>query len=149
MSGRTASGTRRTRIALLALVCSALSAAAGAQVTQVIDSTGDGAGIELSAPSALVVDPAGNVFVGDGINPLASLSVLTGTPSPGETLVLGIDNPLGTHAAGSWPLLAIAALPDLRFPCGTRMAEHGMIPPHASELLLGAPPLLYLAGLPW
>jgi hypothetical protein len=89
---------------------------------------------------------------GCGPNPSGSLVHLSGTPDIGETIELGLDNPLGTQAAGSLPLLVLSTLPDAAFPCGTPVPGFGM-GGGPGELLIGlAPPnplLPFLVGPPW
>ena len=76
--------------------------------------------------------------------------VVSGSPSAGETVVLGVDNPLGSQGVGALPFLALSLAPDPGFPCGTPIPGWGMAAPGtaAGELLLGlplAPELLFTA----
>ena len=68
--------------------------------------------------------------------------MISGVPSIGTTVVLGLDNPLGTQALGSIPLLVFAFTPDPNFPCGSALPNSGMFGPGApGELLISlAPP---------
>jgi hypothetical protein len=97
--------------------------------------------------------PGSYALYGCGTNPAGSMSVLAGTPQVGTTLVLGVDNPLGTQAAGALPLVALASAPDPAHPCGTPVAGLGMAGAGAlGELLVSvAPPnpLLWLGGAAW
>ena len=80
------------------------------------------------------------------------MSVLSGLPSLGTTVTLGVDNPLGTQTPGSLPFLALATAADPAFPCGTLLPGFGMAGVGApGELLisLAPPPFLVLAGAPW
>lgn len=90
---------------------------------------------------------------GCGTNPAGSLSVVSGTPTLGTQMVFGIDNPLGTQAPGSLPILAFATQPAPGFPCGPLVPGYGMGGAGAlGEVLLGlAPPnpILLLFGAPW
>ncbi|MCZ6598749.1 MAG: integrin alpha [Planctomycetota bacterium] len=96
------------------------------------------------------LEPAAVTFYGCGVNPPGSLTVLAGVPSIGTTITLGVDNPLGTQAAGSLPFLGLAFQPDPAFPCGTLVPGFGMAGPGASgeQLIPSGPPLLF-TGPPW
>jgi subtilisin family serine protease len=77
---------------------------------------------------------------GCGTNPTGSLSVWSGAPRLGTTLVLGVDNPLGTQSL-SFAHVALATAPDPAFPCGTAVPGLGMSAPGApGELLVGTSP---------
>jgi len=101
----------------------------------------------------VVVPDATTQVFGCGVNPAGSLSVVSGAPAVGTTLVLGIDNPLGTQAAGALPALGLATAAAPGFPCGVVLPGLGMTAPGADgELLLDvAPPnpFLTLLGAPW
>jgi hypothetical protein len=86
---------------------------------------------------------------GCGINPAGSISVVSGSPSAGSAMVIGIDNPVGTQAAGSLALLALSASPDSNFPCGTALPGFGMLAPYTGELLIHYVPFLILSGPAW
>ncbi len=89
---------------------------------------------------------------GCGVNPAGSLTLLSGVPSLGTTVTLGVDNPLGTQAPGSLPFLALTTAPDPAFPCGTLVPGFGMGGAGAAgELLISVtpPPFLVLSGAPW
>ena len=64
--------------------------------------------------------------LGCGVNPAGSLVVLAGRPALGTELVLGLDNPLGTQAAGSLGTLVTARRADAHHPCGTLLPGLGM-----------------------
>ncbi len=109
-----------------------------------------------SAPNLItVLDPgAGGVItpMGCGVNPAGSFQVLSGAPRLGTTLVLGLDNPLGTQSAGSVPYVFASLTPNALFPCGTLRADLAMAGPGANgELLLDpSKPLFRKAtGAPW
>ena len=83
------------------------------------------------------------VVYGTGANnPAGSLQVLGGTSKIGETLVVGVSNPLGTQAIGSSAFVAVSHLPDPNFPGGTPIGGFGMAGPGAlGEVLISlAPP---------
>ncbi len=90
---------------------------------------------------------------GCGVNPVGSLAVSSGAPQIGTTLVLAVDNPLGTQASGSLPFLGLALAPAPGFPCGPVLPGFGMAFSGApGEILLSVTPpnpLLTVAGEPW
>lgn len=78
---------------------------------------------------------------GCGQNPPGSFVHLGGLPRPGETVTLGIDNPLGTQSFGSIPFLLVSLAPDPGSPCGTLLPLQGMAGGGApGELLVGLLP---------
>jgi hypothetical protein len=103
-------------------------------------------GAETPAPPAL---PDGVAKLGCGINPPASLVLLAGHPRIGSTLTFGLDNPLGTQASGSIPLLLGSWTPAGPPPCGRLAAGRGMSAPGAPGELLILPPLGLWTGPPW
>jgi len=67
------------------------------------------------------------VPMGCGVNPPGSITVISGAPVTGTTVVFGIDNPLGTQTPGaSVPLLIISTAPWPGFPCGIPLPGFGM-----------------------
>jgi len=90
---------------------------------------------------------------GCGVNPAASLVVVSGAPQIGTTLVLGVDNPLGTHPVFSLPFVSISSVAAPGYPCGVPLPGFGMSSPSATgELLIGVSPpnpILTLSGPPW
>jgi len=89
---------------------------------------------------------------GCGPNPAGSLALVGGAPTPGASVTLAVDNPVGTQAAGSIPLLVPSLAPDPSFPCGTLVPGWSMLSPAApGELLIdvGPPTLPLLVGAPW
>ena len=114
-----------------------------------------GSAVKSAAGLITVLDPAGMGSItpmGCGVNPPGSFQVLSGAPRLGTTLVLGIDNPLGTQSAGSVPYVHASFTPDARFPCGSLRAGSGMAGAGASgELLLdsSAPLFRKVTGAPW
>jgi hypothetical protein len=86
---------------------------------------------------------------GCGVNPPGSLSVISGSPSIGTQLVLGVDNPLGTQHAGSLAFLMLANAPAPGFPCGVVLPGLGMASPSApGELLVDVLPPNPLRPMP-
>ncbi|MEO0651790.1 MAG: hypothetical protein AAFZ65_14035, partial [Planctomycetota bacterium] len=59
-------------------------------------------------------------------NPADSLTLVDGVPALGQTLTLGIDNPLGTQTVGSLPFLAVSTQPALPGPTGLPIPGFGM-----------------------
>jgi endonuclease I len=90
---------------------------------------------------------------GCGLNPTDSLVVVGGAPAIGTTLVLGVDNPLGTQPAFSLPFLNVAFDPAAGYPCGLPLPGFAMSAPGAAgELLIDVfppNPIAILAGAPW
>jgi hypothetical protein len=84
---------------------------------------------------------------GSGVNPPGSLSVLGGQATIGATLVLGVDNPLGTQTVGSNAFVAISHLPDPNFPAGTLFGGFGMSGPAGEILISLVPPSPFLPVL--
>lgn len=100
----------------------------------------------ITEVAASSIDP-----LGCGVNPVDSLTVVSGTADLGQTLTVGVDNPLGTQGAGSIPLVFVAFGADAATPCGTALPGFGMAGAGAAgELLIdfSADPLLFL-GSPW
>lgn len=87
---------------------------------------------------------------GCGTNAAGSLVATAGTPAPGQTLSLALDNPFGTQLPGSLPFLLVAAYPDPS-PCGTLLPGRGMELGTPAALLvdLVTLPPLALSGAPW
>jgi acetyl esterase/lipase len=88
---------------------------------------------------------------GCGVNPRGSIRVLDGHPSVGETVRLGLHNPVGTQTTGALPLLFVSTGAAPGFPCGDPLPGFGMS--GAGELLIDliAPALLsqVLTGSVW
>ena len=97
------------------------------------------------------IAPGSTTLYGCGVNPAGSMSVAGGSPAIGDTLELGLDNPLGTQAAGSLTVLALAVAPDAAFPCGLGVPGLGMAGAGAvGELLVDfSIPGLLLNGPAW
>ena len=89
-----------------------------------------------------IEDTALVVPYGCGSNPAGSLVHRSGVPRPGATLVFEVDNPIGTNAPGSWPVLLLSLAPDPAFPCGTPLPgpTFSMNPLHSAELLVDLAP---------
>jgi hypothetical protein len=87
---------------------------------------------------------------GCGINPSGSLLILSGRPELGQTMTFGVDNPLGTQAAGAIPVIAMSTVPARGFPCGIQRSGYGMAG-DTGELLFNPARLLmpFVLGLPW
>ena len=111
----------------------------------IVGSTPFGGGWIVEIP----VEPEVTVY--GCLNPVGSLTVLGGSPEPGQTLTLGVDNPLGTQPVGSIPLLFVANAPALGFPCGLPLPGSGMGGGDGEVLISIAPPnpLLFLLGPVW
>jgi hypothetical protein len=89
--------------------------------------------------------------LGCGVNPADSLVVLSGNADLGQTLTVGVDNPLGTQGAGSIPVVFVTFAADPASPCGTLLPGLGMAGSGAlGEVLidLAGESLLFLGG-PW
>ncbi len=100
---------------------------------------------------ALYGSGATSQIYGCGMNPADSLSVLSGTPRIGQSVVLGVDNPAGTQNAGAIPVIAPASTPAAGYPCGVAKPGWGMSGPSGELLISLAPPnpLPLLFGAPW
>lgn len=104
-----------------------------------------------------VTQPASASEYGAGANPASSLVVLSGVPAINTSFSLGVDNPLGTQAVGSFAVLALAGAQDPTFVAtgtGTMVPGFGMSAPGApGELLVSLtppnpiPPVM--VGGPW
>ncbi|QDU66932.1 hypothetical protein [Engelhardtia mirabilis] len=88
---------------------------------------------------------------GCGVNPVGSVAVSGGSPSIGETLLIDVDNPLGTQAPGSLAAAFVAFAPSAAYPCGLTVAGFGMGGPGATgEVLVDtAGPSLFIPGTAW
>ena len=95
----------------------------------------------------------GNVLIfGGGVNPAGSMVHVSGTASIGGSVVMGVDNPLGTQATGSPTFLFISLSPDANYPAGTLLPGWGMTAGGNGEILINAlapDPYLMLAGPSW
>ncbi len=77
---------------------------------------------------------------GCGVNPAGSMTVVSGTPTLGQTVTLGLDDPTGTMGTPSSTFVAVSAFADPAFPCGTALPGFGLSAPGAfGELLIGNP----------
>ena len=91
--------------------------------------------VDVAASGGL---PDGVVKLGCGVNPPASFRILSGAPRIGTSITFGVDNPYGTQAAGSLPIIVASWSASSRYPCGTLQAGRGMSAPRtAGELLVG------------
>ncbi len=90
---------------------------------------------------------------GSGVNPEGSMHILAGSSAIGDTLVLGLDNPLGTQGAGTLTFLYLSQAPDPGYPAGTLVDGLGMSGAGApGELLISIvppDPTLFLSGPVW
>ena len=76
--------------------------------------------------------------------------LLSGSPRVGTSMTFGVDNPFGTQAPGSIPLLVGSWTPAQGTPCGTLVPRRGMSGPLANgELLVGSPLYLTRQGTGW
>ncbi|MEW6073616.1 MAG: PKD domain-containing protein [Planctomycetota bacterium] len=111
--------------------------------TYTVSLTVTAAGLEtdtLSRPGYIV---ASADFVRIGCDPTAAgtLTVQSGLPAIGTTIVFAIDNPYGTQAAGSATFLRAAFAPAAQYPCGFWKPNYGMA-------YAGAPGEILLATIP-
>jgi len=88
---------------------------------------------------------------GCGYNVSGSLTVQSGMPRLGDTMVFGVDNPLGTQAPGSLPVIAMSSVPARGFPCGITRDGYGMASNGVGELLFNPSRTLmpFVFGTPW
>ncbi len=86
---------------------------------------------------------------GSDVNPPRSLIVSSGTIAAGESVVFGLDNPLGTQTGGALTFLYVSLAPDAHFPAGTLLPGFGMSAPGASGELLTSGPRARFTGPPW
>jgi len=70
--------------------------------------------------------PPGVTRLGCGVNPASSLRILSGSPRLGSTMVFGVDNPFGTQAVGSIPVVFSSWTAEPNRPCGSLVAGQGM-----------------------
>ena len=100
----------------------------------------DDQGIVSSGQWMLYLDDgevSASFVYGSGVNPPGSLSILSGRPSVGTTVTVGLDNPLGTQGAGAGTTLVLSLGSDPNFPLGTSIPGLGMAAPGApGELLI-------------
>lgn len=80
-------------------------------------------------------------------NPAGSLSVLAGKPVIGQAITLGVDNPLGTQAAGAVPVLLYSF--SSQAGCGISLAGFGMANGAPGAFYLGLDDLDGIVGAPW
>ncbi|MEM1213545.1 MAG: hypothetical protein AAGI68_14755, partial [Planctomycetota bacterium] len=81
----------------------------------------DDGGLDQGAFYLLFLDavtPAAVFPYGCGLNPPSSLTVVSGQPSVGTSMVFALDNPFGTQAPGSGAAIFVSLAPDPAFPCG-------------------------------
>ena len=84
-----------------------------------------------------------SLVYGCGVNPAGSLSLVSGTPTLGQSLTLGLADPTGAFATPASTFVAVSASADPAFPCGTVLPGFGLgLPGAAGELLIGAPALV-------
>jgi len=89
---------------------------------------------------------------GSGVNPPGSLSLFAGTPALGGSVLLGVDNPLGTQPPlHTVPILFFSLAADPAFPAGTLVPGLGMDGGSAELLIrLGSFALrTRIVGPPW
>ncbi len=86
---------------------------------------------------------------GTEYNPPGSLIQMSAAPSPGSVVTLGINNPYGTQAPGSIPLLVLAGAPQDNFPGGKIINFGGMSGPGATCELLTEASTILVVGAPW
>ncbi len=66
-------------------------------------------------------------------NPPSSLTLISGVPTPGTTLEVGVDSPGGWVSPGAASFLVLALAPHPAYPCGIRVPQRGL----RGEVLLG------------
>ncbi|MEW6073562.1 MAG: M28 family peptidase [Planctomycetota bacterium] len=120
----------------------------------VADGTIEFGGWNIDAFRLTEQGPASGVFTfGSGVNPPGSMAIVSGTGSLGDTVVVGLDNPLGTQGPGALSFLALSLVPDPAYPAGTLVPGWGMGGPGADgELLIATvppDPFAVLAGPAW
>lgn len=95
--------------------------------------------------------PAEFVFYGCGVNPPGSLTVQNGTPTLGNLITFGVDNPTDAQTPGSIALIAWNVNPDPLFPCGLQVPGWGMSGPGApgENLLFLTGSTFIVGGAPW
>ena len=88
---------------------------------------------------------------GCGVNPPGSLDVLSGTPKLDTVMEFGLDNPLGTQAAGAAAVLLLSFDPDPAYPCGSPVPGNGMGGGDAERLIRVVPPnpVRRISGIPF
>ncbi|MEQ1895010.1 MAG: PKD domain-containing protein, partial [Planctomycetota bacterium] len=99
-----------------------------------------------------VLDPDALVAMGCGINPAGSFRLVSGAPRLGSTLVVALDNPLGTQASGAASFVHSSWSGPVNFPCGALRPGLGMGGSGASgEFLLdaAAPLARIYSGAAW
>lgn len=88
-----------------------------------------------------------------GVNPAQSLVALSGLPVIGQSFILGIDNPLGTQAPGSLPILVFSDGLDAAGQCGSLLPNFAMAGGGAAGALLvdllSPNPFATIYGPPW
>ena len=90
------------------------------------------------------------ILPGCGANPDNSFQHLSGSPEIGQTLVFGVDNPLGTQPPGALPFVVLSLIANSTQPCGTLLPGKGMAGGGAAgEFLLGSLLDIFLVGAPW
>lgn len=115
-----------------------------------VGSPGDLAGAGRAVTFRMALPPRVTKY-GCGVNPSGSLEILSGQPRLGQTITVGVDNPLGTQAPGSLSFLSLRFGPDPAFPCGTLLPGWGMDGAGSSGELLTtlAGPGFLIAGPLW
>lgn len=94
--------------------------------------------------------PEGVAKLGCGVNPPTSFRLVSGTPRIGTSMTFAVDNPFGTQAIGSIPMLVASWSPSPNSPCGTLLAGRGMSAPGTpGELLFSSPIALTRLGSAW
>jgi len=103
--------------------------------------------VNVSAGGGL---PQGVVKLGCGVNPPTSFQLVSGVPRIGTVMTFAVDNPFGTQAVGSIPILVASWTPSPNSPCGTLQPGRGMSAPGApGEFLFSNPIALTRRGNAW
>jgi hypothetical protein len=127
-----------------------LDEASGQQVVDLSSAGNDGflgvSNVVDSADPIRIAEPFFTTY-GCGVNPAGSLVSLGGAPDLGGTWRLGVDNPLGTQAPGSFALINVSLSSASGFPCGPTFPGFGMSAPGADgELLIGLNQIVVQVG---
>lgn len=80
--------------------------------------------------------PGATAPLGCGVNPAGSMTLLSGLPDMGATMVFGLDDPTGSQPIGAIPVVFVSNSPDIATPCGTLTPGLGLGGPGTDGELL-------------